>query len=45
VMKKKKSHLFHLLPLLSEFILSNNTEIKHMIKDIFKLISQEMGVK
>ena len=44
-MKKKKSHLFHLLPLLSEFILSNNTEIKHMIKDIFKLISQEMGVK
>lgn len=45
VMKKKKSHLFQLLPLLSEFIISNNTEIKHMIKDIFKQITNEMGVK
>ena len=44
IMQNKKAHLFHLLPLLSEFITSKDNEIKQIIKDILKLLSIEMGI-
>ena len=45
IIKNKKSHLFHLLPLLSDFITTKENDIKMIIKDIFKIISGEIGVK
>jgi hypothetical protein len=45
IIKNKKSHLFSLLPLLSEFITTKENDIKLIIKDIFKIISFEIGVK
>ena len=45
ILKKKKSHLISLLPLLSEFITTKENEIKILIKDIFKIISSELGIK
>jgi hypothetical protein len=45
VMKNKKSHLFQLLPLLSEFITSKENDIKLIVKDIFRLINNEIGIK
>jgi hypothetical protein len=45
IMKNKKSHLFQLLPLLSDFITTKENEIKLIIKEIFKIISSEMGIK
>ena len=45
VMKNKKSHLFSLLPFLSEFITTREHDIKIIIKDIFKIITQEIGIK
>ena len=45
VMKTKKSHLFNLLPFLSEFITTREHDIKIIIKDIFKIITQEIGIK
>jgi hypothetical protein len=45
VYKNKKSHLFQLLPLLSEFITSKENDIKMIVKDIFRLINSEIGIK
>jgi hypothetical protein len=45
IMRNKKSHLFHLLPLLSDFITTKENDIKMIIKDIFKIISVETGIK
>jgi hypothetical protein len=45
ILKKKKSHLISLLPLLSEFITTKENEIKILVKDIFKIISSELGIK
>ena len=45
ILKKKKSHLISLLPLLSEFITTKEIEIKILVKDIFKIISNELGIK
>ncbi|MCQ2818473.1 MAG: hypothetical protein MJ252_14490, partial [archaeon] len=45
IMKKKKSHLICLLPLLSEFITTKENEIKIIVKDIFRIISEEIGIK
>ena len=45
ILKKKKSHLISLLPLLSEFITTKENEIKILVKDIFKIISAELGIK
>ena len=45
IMKNKKSHLFHLLPLLSEFITTKENDIKLIIKDIFRSITCEIGIK
>jgi len=45
VIKNKKSHLFQLLPLLSDFITTKENDIKLIIKEIFKIISNEIGVK
>jgi hypothetical protein len=45
IMRNKKSHLFHLLPLLSDFITTKENDIKMIIKDIFKIISGETGIK
>ena len=45
ILKKKKSHLISLLPLLSEFITTKENEIKILVKDIFKIISNELGIK
>jgi hypothetical protein len=45
VLKNKKSHLFQLMPLLSEFITSKENDIKMIVKDIFRLINNEIGIK
>ncbi len=45
IMKNKKSHLFQLLPLLSEFITSKENDIKLIVKDIFRMINNEIGIK
>ena len=45
IMKNKKSHLFQLLPHLSEFITSKENDIKMIVKDIFRLINTEIGIK
>ena len=45
ITKEKKSHLISLLPLLSEFITTKENEIKILVKDIFKIISSELGIK
>ena len=45
ILKKKKSHLISLLPLLSEFITTKENEIKILVKEIFKIISSELGIK
>ena len=45
IMKNKKSHMFHLLPLLSEFITTKENDIKLIIKDIFRSITSEIGIK
>ena len=42
--KSKKGHLFILLNILSEFITTKENEIKMLVKQIFKIISFEMGV-
>jgi len=44
IMQNKKAHLFHLIPLLSEFITSKDNDIKQVIKEIFKILSSEMGI-
>lgn len=44
IMKSNKSHLFQLLPLLSEFITSKENDLKIIIKEILRMISIEMGV-
>ena len=45
-LKSKKGHLFILHFILSEFIhVTKNNDIINIIKDIFKLISEEMGIK
>ena len=45
ILMKKKSHLISLLPLLSEFITTKENDIKILVKDIFKIISNELGIK
>lgn len=45
IMKNKKSHMFQLMPLLSEFITSKENDIKLLVKDIFRLINNEIGIK
>ena len=44
VVLNKKSHLFYFIPLLSEFITSKDTEIKQIVKELFKIIASEIGV-
>ena len=44
IIKSKKAHLFLLQPVLSEFIITKEKEIKLIIRDIFKQISNQMGV-
>ena len=45
-LKSKKGHLFILHFILTEFIhLTNNVDIINIIKDIFKIISDELGIK
>ena len=44
-LKSKKGHLFMLHFILSEFIhVTNNNDIINIIKDIFKVISEELGI-
>ena len=45
ILMKKKSHLISLLPLLSEFITTKESEIKIIVKEIFRIISEEIGIK
>ena len=45
ILMKKKSHLISLLPLLSEFITTKENEIKIIVKEIFRIISEEIGIK
>jgi hypothetical protein len=45
IMKNRKSHLFSLLPLLSEFITTKENDIKLIIKDIFRSLTNEIGIK
>lgn len=45
VLKNKKSHLFSLLPLLSEYITTREGEVKQIVKEIFRIISAEMGIR
>lgn len=45
VSKSKKAHLFFLHPILAEFIITKENDIKMIIRDIFKLISSQMGIK
>lgn len=45
VSKSKKAHLFFLHPILAEFITTKENDIKMIIRDIFKLISSQMGIK
>jgi hypothetical protein len=45
IIKNKKSHLFILLPLLSDFITTKENDIKQIIKEIFKMITGEIGIK
>ena len=41
--KSNKGHLFVLHNILSEFITTKENDIKILVKDIFKIISHEMG--
>jgi serine/threonine protein kinase len=43
IAKSKKGHLFVLHNILSEFITTKENDIKILVKDIFKIISHEMG--
>ena len=45
IVKSKKSHIFQLLPLLSDFIVTKENDLKLIIKEIFKIISGEIGIK
>jgi hypothetical protein len=45
IAKSKKGHLFVLHNILSEFITTKENDIKILIKQIFKIISLEMGIK
>ena len=45
ILMKKKSHLISLLPLLSEFITTKENEVKIIVKEIFRIISSELGIK
>jgi hypothetical protein len=45
IIKNKKSHLLQLLPLLSDFITTKENDVKLIIKEIFKIISNEIGIK
>ena len=45
ILMKKKSHLISLLPLLSEFITTKEIEVKIIVKEIFRIISSELGIK
>ena len=45
ILLKKKSHLISLLPLLSEFITTKENEVKIIVKEIFRIISSELGIK
>ena len=45
IMRNKKSHLFQLLPLLSEYITSKENDIKLIVKDILKIINNEIAMK
>ena len=45
IAKSKKGHLFVLHNILSEFITTKENDIKMLIKQIFKIISLEMGIK
>ena len=42
---KNKSHLISLFPFLSKFITTKEIEIKIIVKEIFKIISFELGIK
>ena len=45
-LKSQKGHLFMLHLILTEFIqVTNNKDIINIIKDIFKVISDELGIK
>jgi hypothetical protein len=44
IAKSKKGHLFVLHYILSEFITTKENDIKMLIKQIFKIISFEMGL-
>ena len=43
--KKRKSHLINLLPLLSDFITTKENEIKIIVKEMFKIIAEQLGIK
>lgn len=43
--RNKKYHLFYLMPLLTEFVTTNEKEVKIIIKEIFKIISNEIGIR
>ena len=45
ILLKKKSHLISLLHLLSEFITTKENEIKILVKQIFRIISEKLGIK
>ena len=45
ISKSKKGHLFVLHNILSEFITTKENDIKILIKQIFKIISLEMGIE
>lgn len=45
IMRNKKSHIFQLMPLLAEFITSKENDIKMIVKDMFRIINNEMGIK
>ena len=44
-LKSKKGHLFMMHSILGEFITVQDNDIINIIKDIFKIISQEIGLK
>ena len=45
ISKSRKAHLFYLHPILAEFITTKENEVKIIIRDIFKMISEQMGIK
>ena len=44
-LKSKKGHLFMMHLILGELITVKDSDIRNIIKDIFKVISQEIGLK